>query len=112
MIKKTLPLCLLAMSTLQVKAQYLEKIYDYIENTNVYEENQEEGHAYYLADKHLSLNGSWKFLFANTPEEVPNDFFRLTFSDSKWGKITPYGDKCLKKCKFLKSTALSPCFFN
>lgn len=75
------------MSTLQVKAQYLEKIYDYIENTNVYEENQEEGHAYYLADKHLSLNGSWKFLFANTPEEVPNDFFKLTFSDSKWGKI-------------------------
>ena len=32
-----------------MNAQYLEHIYDYIENTSVFEENQEEGHAYYLA---------------------------------------------------------------
>lgn len=84
MFKKSLSLCFLAMLTLQMKAQYLEKIYDYIENTNVFEENQEEGHAYYLADKHIPLNGTWKFLFSNTPEEVPQSFFQPAFSDSKW----------------------------
>ena len=87
MFKKSLSLCFLAMLTLQMKAQYLEKIYDYIENTNVFEENQEEGHAYYLADKHISLNGTWKFLFSNTPEEVPQNFFQPAFSDSKWSNI-------------------------
>ncbi|MBO5932569.1 MAG: glycoside hydrolase family 2, partial [Bacteroidaceae bacterium] len=73
--------------TLQMNAQYLEHIYDYIENTSVFEENQEEGHAYYLADKHLSLNGSWRFYYANTPEEVPQNFFQTNFKDGRWDKI-------------------------
>lgn len=73
--------------SVQTKAQYLEKIYDYIENTNVFEENQEEGHAYYLADQHLSLNGTWKFFFADTPEGIPSNFFQPSFNDGKWNKI-------------------------
>lgn len=88
MMKKTLSICFLAMATLQAKAQYLEKIYDYIENTNVYEEGQEEGHAYYLADQHISLNGTWKFFFAETPEGIPSNFFQPSFGDGKWSKIT------------------------
>ncbi|MBE6284038.1 MAG: DUF4981 domain-containing protein [Mediterranea massiliensis] len=86
-LKKLFTICLLAISSTQLSAQYLERIYDYIENTYVYEENQEEGHAYYLADEHLSLNGSWRFYFANTPEEVPQDFFLPNFKDGKWKRI-------------------------
>ena len=79
--------CLFAACSLQMNAQYLEHIYDYIENTSVFEENQEEGHAYYLAKQHLSLNGNWRFFFANTPEEVPQNFFASNFKDSKWRTI-------------------------
>ena len=86
-LKKALILSLLVISSLQVKAQYLEHIYDYIENTSVFEEGQEEGHAFYLAEDHLSLNGTWQFFFANTPEQVPQNFFMPNFKDSKWGKI-------------------------
>ena len=70
-----------------MQAQYLDHIYDYIENTNVFEENQEEGHAYYVADQSLSLNGSWRFLFCETPEQVPHDFFAPAFKDGKWARI-------------------------
>ena len=84
---KRLALCLFAATTLQLNAQYLEHLYDYIENTSVFEEGQEEGHAYYLADDHLSLNGPWRFYFANTPEEVPRQFFATHFKDSKWRTI-------------------------
>ena len=86
-LKKTVTFGLMVGCTLQMNAQYLEHIYDYIENTSVFEENQEEGHAYYLADKHLSLNGSWRFYYANTPEEVPQNFFQTNFKDGKWDKI-------------------------
>lgn len=78
---------ILAVCSLQLNAQYLDHIYDYIENTSVYEENQEEGHAYYLADQHQSLNGNWRFFFANTPEEIPHDFFQPGFKDGKWKSI-------------------------
>ena len=84
---KKITLCLLAACSLQMNAQYLEHIYDYIENTSVYEENQEEGHAYYLASQHLSLNGNWRFFFANTPEEVPQNFFATNFKDNNWTDI-------------------------
>ena len=40
-LKKALILSLLVIPSLQVKAQYLENIYDYIENTSVFEEGQE-----------------------------------------------------------------------
>ena len=84
---KKLTLCLFAACSLQMNAQYLEHLYDYIENTSVFEENQEEGHAYYLAPNHLSLNGDWRFFFANTPEEVPHNFFATNFKDGKWRTI-------------------------
>ena len=84
---KRLTLCLFAAFSLQMNAQYLEHMYDYLENTSVFEENQEEGHAYYLASQHLSLNGNWRFFFANTPEEVPQNFFATNFKDGKWSTI-------------------------
>ena len=84
---KVLAFGLLLGSPLPTEAQYLERIYDYIENLSVFEENQEEGHAYYVADEHLSLNGQWRFFYANKPEEVPQDFFLPNFRDGKWDKI-------------------------
>lgn len=84
---KKLLLCGLCASSAQVNAQYLQHIYDYVENTQVFEEGQEEGHAYYLADDHISLNGTWRFLLSDTPEEVPQDFFMPNYKDSKWSKI-------------------------
>ena len=87
MNSKRLFLCLFTACSLQMNAQYLDHIYDYIENTSVFEENQEEGHAYYQAEQHLSLNGNWRFFFANTPEEVPQNFFATNFKDSKWRTI-------------------------
>ena len=84
---KRLTSCLLVACSLQANAQYLEHIYDYIENTSVFEENQEEGHAYYLAEQHLSLNGDWRYFFADTPEEVPQNFFATNFKDGKWRTI-------------------------
>ncbi len=86
-IKKGLLSLTLAGSMMPVQAQYLTHLYDYIENTSVFEENQEEGHAYYVADKQLSLNGSWRFHFYSTPEEVPQNFFAPNFKDSKWDRI-------------------------
>lgn len=34
---------------------------------------------------YLSLNGKWKFDFAQKVSERPLDFFKLAFDDSKWG---------------------------
>ena len=62
------------LSSLFAEAQsqhgYMDRLYDYLENTSVYEEGQEEGHAFWLPEHSLSLNGQWKFFFAETPEEV------------------------------------------
>ncbi|MCQ2202315.1 MAG: glycoside hydrolase family 2, partial [Bacteroidales bacterium] len=84
---KFIALGLALLTSLQLNAQFLDNIYNYIEDLSVYETNQEEGHAYYLADKHISLNGQWNFLFANTPQDVPTDFYKTSFKDSKWHKI-------------------------
>lgn len=78
---------LFAMASMSVRAQYMKNIYKYIEDLSVYEENQEEGHAYYLADSHVSLNGKWKFFFADTPEGVPAEFFKPGFNDARWSSI-------------------------
>lgn len=87
MIKKNLTFCLFALSMMPTQAQYMDHIYDYIENTSVFEEKQEEGHAYYLAEQNISLNGTWRFYFAETPEGIPQQFYQPSFSDSKWSKI-------------------------
>ena len=59
----------------------------YIENTAVFEENQEEGRAYFIPAKHLSLNGNWKFYWSETPENLPEKFYETSFNDKKWATI-------------------------
>ena len=67
--------------------KFLDNIYYYLENTSVFEENQEEGKTYFLPEKTISLNGEWKFLYSETPEGIPTDFYLSSFNDKKWGTI-------------------------
>ncbi|MBR5064166.1 MAG: DUF4981 domain-containing protein [Bacteroidales bacterium] len=66
---------------------YLEHLSEYIENLAVFEENQEPGRAFHIPEKHLSLNGTWKFSYQESPLDVPKDFFSPSFNDRKWGTI-------------------------
>jgi beta-galactosidase len=66
---------------------YTSNIYKLIENTAVFEINQEGGHAYFIPEKNISLNGNWKFFYANTPEEAPKDFYKENYNDKKWALI-------------------------
>lgn len=86
--KNLLASAFMAMTALPMQAQFLDNVYKYIEDTSVYELNQEEGHAYYLADNNISLNGTWKFFFADTPEGIPADFFKTAYNDRKWKNIS------------------------
>ena len=86
-MKKAFTLCLLALA-LPVGAQsYLDRLSDYIENTSVFEENQEPGRAFHIPAQSLSLNGTWKFGYFESPSEVPADFFKPAFNDRKGGTI-------------------------
>ena len=74
-------LCLVPYTLLAQPAKFLDNIYYYIENTSVFEVNQEEGRTYYLPNKTISLNGEWKFLYSETPEGIPADFYSTKFND-------------------------------
>lgn len=81
---------------------FLSDVYSYLENTQVFELNQIDGHVplvpYLTVDEalknnrskagsFLSLNGTWKFHFADTPEGTPGGFFLENFNDKKWDTI-------------------------
>ena len=93
---------ILASFTLSAQQSKFTDVYSFIENTAVFEINQNEGHTVCIPFKSvgealnfqksesenvLSLNGRWKFHFANTPEGTPNDFFTTNFNDQKWSDI-------------------------
>ncbi len=86
-MRKTLTLCLLALAIPAGAQSYLDRLSDYIENTAVFEENQEPGRAFHIPAQSLSLNGTWKFGYYESPSEVPADFFKPAFNDRKWGTI-------------------------
>ena len=83
---------------------FLTHIYDFIENTSVFELNQVEGHTPFvpynsideasqgiirqLQGTILSLNGTWKFHYAETPEGVMKDFFDRGFQRPEMGYNT------------------------
>jgi beta-galactosidase len=90
-----------ALASAQDKS-FLSDIYNYLENTKVFELNQEDGHVPlvpYLTREEalennrnkaagfLSLNGTWKFHFANTPEGTPGNFFTEIYNDRNWDTI-------------------------
>ena len=85
-------------------AKFLDDIYYYIENTSVFELNQEEGRAYYMPQKTVSLNGNWKFFYSETPEGIPRDFYEIQFNDQSWNfievpsnwEMEGYGDRIFR----------------
>lgn len=93
----------LASFTLSAQQSKFADIYPFIENTEVFQINQNEGHTVCIplksvsealnpqkskSENVLSLNGKWKFHFADTPEGTPKDFFTSNFDDQKWSEIT------------------------
>jgi beta-galactosidase len=81
---------------------FLGNVYNFIENTDMFELNQEEGHVplvpYTTSEEAIrniktqsssfcSLNGTWKFHFSNTPEGTPDGFFNENFNDIGWDTI-------------------------
>jgi beta-galactosidase len=93
----------LASFTSSAQQSKFADVYPFIENTAVFEINQIEGHTVcvplksvgealnfqkWKSENVLSLNGRWKFHFANTPEGTPNNFFTTNFNDQKWSEIT------------------------
>jgi len=99
--------CLLVFIGLGVSAQktgFLNNLSHYIENTSVFELNQEEGRAYFIPGKHISLNGKWKFFYSDTPDGIPQDFYTEKFNDAKWPlldvpsnwEMKGYGDKMFR----------------
>ena len=97
-------LCILSGGLYAQQVNYLNNIYDFIENTSVFELNQEEGRAYFIPEKHISLNGEWKFFWGEVPENIPAKFFEESFNDRKWDDIEVpsnwemkgYGDKLFR----------------
>jgi beta-galactosidase len=84
------------------ETRFLDNIYRFIENPAIFELNQEEGHTIIIpyastgdalsgmkskSTGFMSLNGTWKFHWSDTPEGVPPDFFRENFNDSDWDTI-------------------------
>lgn len=67
--------------------KFLDNIYKYIENTSVFGLNQEEGRAYWMPERSISINGNWKFFYSDTPEGIPADFYNEKFNDKTWNTI-------------------------
>ena len=66
---------------------YMDNLYYYLENTQVFEEGQEDGRTYYIPSSNISLNGTWKFFYADNPDGIPKDFYKSSFNTRKWSDI-------------------------
>ncbi|MFJ1474421.1 glycoside hydrolase family 2 TIM barrel-domain containing protein [Capnocytophaga cynodegmi] len=42
---------------------------------------------YQLSNRYINLNGQWKFLWKEDFKELPKDFFKSNYDDSRWDKI-------------------------
>ena len=81
---------------------FLDNVYHYIENVNVYELGQEFPHVPIVPYSSLKdalsfhveksksvllLNGDWKFSLVKNPDMVLKDFFHVDFKDKGWKSI-------------------------
>lgn len=66
---------------------FMEDLSYYVENPDVFELNQEDGRSYHIPEKSILLNGEWKFMYAESPDDIPAGFFRSGFNDRKWEDI-------------------------
>lgn len=90
MMKRISIIALALASAFCLKAQdrpYLQNLPHYVENLAMFGEGQESGRAYHIPQSSVSLNGTWKFLYCESPYDVPQDFFKPAFNDRKWSDI-------------------------
>ncbi len=105
-MKRIISVLILFNITLVLCAQgkpFLSDIYSYLENTKVFELNQTEGHVPLMpfrtlsealgnkvseSSDYLSLNGIWKFHYADTPDGTPSGFFSENYNDKSWDTIS------------------------
>ena len=62
------------------------------ENQHVLQINREPASAYFMPENHLSLNGTWKFRWTQTPQEQTGEFYLPSYDDSKWDNFQVPGD--------------------
>ncbi len=89
------------------KLNFLENVYQYIEDPGKFTLNQEVGHVplvpfksisdalnndWSKSDGFLSLNGLWKFKWSENPDASPKDFYTEKFNDSKWDSLKVPGN--------------------
>lgn len=107
-LKKILLAVILPLTAVSAQElNYLDHVYDYIENTSVFELNQEPGHVPLVpytsegeaiagsmekSDNYLSLNGTWKFFYSETPAGTPAGFYQANFNDREWNSIVVPGN--------------------
>lgn len=99
-----LSIALFLVQEISLAQSFTTNFNDFIENPAVFESGQVDGRAYYIPDEHISLKGDWNFFYRDVPEEIPADFYRVNFDDSKWDKISVpsnwemkgYGDKIFR----------------
>jgi beta-galactosidase len=105
-MKYSFALLFLAASILCFGQEKFPKdIYQFIENPEILELGQEPGHVPTISynskedvllkgssSNYLSLNGIWKFYYAENLSTAPQGFFKPTFDDSDWGKIKVPGN--------------------
>lgn len=98
-------LCILFAIQIQLKAQ--NKFQSDWENPEVYQTNREAARASFLpyADENSAivddysrspwyfiLSGKWKFQWSPTPEQRPENFYKVDFNISNWKEITVPGN--------------------
>lgn len=96
--------CFMMCNLYSQEVDYMNNIYNFIENPAVFELNQEEGRAYFIPEPNISLNGEWKFFWSDVPEGIPANFYDENFNDKKWGfikvpsnwEMEGYGDKLFR----------------
>jgi len=82
---------------------FMSDIYRFLENPEIFELNQTEGHSLVIpyasvsdalkagrekSTGYMSLNGAWKFFYSDVPENLPARFFEEKFNDSGWNNIS------------------------
>ena len=98
---------ILAVLNMSVYSQDVEFLPNDWENPTVFEKGQNEPHAFHVpfsgkesalkndkfgCDNFQFLNGHWKFKWVETPEQVPEGFWKSNFNVKEWDEITVPSD--------------------
>ena len=97
----------ISISTFSQQKKFLENIYSYIEDPNLFSINQSPPHVplvpfitreealendWSKSRGYQSLNGTWKFKWLEIPDLVPKDFFMEKYKDQAWDNIKVPGN--------------------